>query len=83
MQPIDQLAETLIHRLESIRPIPIKHQLWSDRKVAEYLDVTPRQVKVYAKMPGFPDPMILPTDKGQKGKMRWKAVEIIKWGESL
>lgn len=76
--------ETLAATLRTMVPtVPLDRQIWSSRQVAEYLDVSPRQVtERLSNRPDFPRAMRLPTDGG-KGPLRWKAREVIAWAERL
>lgn len=80
MTDLQALAETL----RSMAPaVPLDRQLWSAQRIAEYLDVSPRQVtERLSARPDFPRAMRLPTDGG-KGPLRWKAREVIAWAEKL
>lgn len=54
-------------------------QLWSPEKVAEFFDVSVRQVtERYAYYPNFPKAIRLPAPKGQ-GVMRWRKSSIMEW----
>jgi hypothetical protein len=47
------------------------------------LKVGPRQVvDRYSNLPGFPEAIRLPSERGQ-GRKRWKAGEIIAWVDQL
>lgn len=57
--------------------------LWTAVEIAEFLNVSARQVSErYAMQPDFPKPIRLPSPKG-RGLYRWKKVEVLNWINSL
>lgn len=77
---IDQLATAIAQHMPS--PIPLSVDLWSAKEIATYLKMAERVVieRVVA-LPGFPQAIRLPTQRGTKGHPRWKASEVITWVE--
>ncbi|WP_445114991.1 hypothetical protein [Acinetobacter sp. WZC-1] len=62
--------------------IPIEHQLWSEKDIAQYFkyseDYTKRHIM---KNPNFPPSRELPTSvDGERTVHRWKATDVIKFG---
>jgi len=74
---IDRIADAVAQRL-AIKPQ--FEPLWSAEEVAEYLKVSRRQVvERLAKRQGFPTPIVMPTDTGEAGRLRWDREKIIAW----
>lgn len=77
---IEQLAEALANHIQS--PIPLSVDLWSVKEIAAYLKQNVRNVcDRVVTLPGFPQAIRIPTQRGTKGYPRWKAVEVIEWVE--
>lgn len=63
--------------------MPDQDCYWTAKDIAEYVNVSQRQVSErYAMMPDFPKAIRLPSPKG-RGVYRWKRSEIIVFFESL
>ena len=77
---IEQLAEAVAERIQPA--IPLSVALWNYKTIAAYLNRATSYVEnIYAPMPGFPQPIRLPSTGKGKGKPLFKAVEIIEWAE--
>lgn len=76
---IDRIADAVAQRL-AVKPQV--EPLWKAEEVAAYLQVSPRQVvERLSKRPGFPPPIVMPTDTGEAGRMRWDREKVIAWAE--
>ncbi|HDR9153841.1 TPA: hypothetical protein QDB05_000261 [Burkholderia vietnamiensis] len=80
-----ELIERFVQELDKrLKPaIPIEVALWSTKEIGEYLQ-RPAQVvrERIASLPGFPEPIRLPSGDGGRSFPRWKAAQVIAWVES-
>lgn len=57
------------------------YQWWSTTKIAEFLDISERQIRDrYSKDPSFPQAR-KPRLASHVGHPRWKSIEVIEWAE--
>ena len=77
---ISQLAEAIAQHIPV--SIPLSIDLWSVKEIAAYLKQNVRNVcDRVVTLPGFPQAIRIPTQRGTKGFPRWKASEVIEWVE--
>ena len=62
--------------------LPLEHQIWDAKQVAEYLGVSARQVRErYSLRADFPG--VIRLGGGSRSPVRWKAKAIIEWVEGM
>ena len=76
---IDQIAQLVIAQLP--KPIPIEHQLWSHKEIAEYLKASVKTVADQTvKRADFPKSIKPPlSPDSEEGRPRYYAREVIAW----
>lgn len=81
MEDIEKIADAVAARIKPA--IPVDVDLWSAKELGAYFKVSERQARDrIAAMPGFPQPLRLPSPTG-RAHPRWKAAEVIAWAEGL
>lgn len=72
----------MMKTLEAKPIIPIEHQLWDEKDIAQYFKYSEDYTKKHIiKNPRFPPSRQLPTSiDGDRTVSRWKATDIIKYG---
>lgn len=79
---IEKILLKLLNKIENKPIIPIEHQLWDERDIAQYfkysLDYTKRHIIANE---NFPPSRELPTSvKSDRTVPRWKATDVIAFG---
>ncbi|WP_175920733.1 hypothetical protein [Burkholderia pyrrocinia] len=80
---IERIVEAIEKRIKPAPAVPIELALWSTKEIGAYL-LRPAQVvrERIAVLPGFPEPIRLPSGDGGRSFPRWKAAQVIAWVES-
>lgn len=74
----EKLAETIAQKLRLLPPAD--RVIWSGKDCAKYLGVSERHFgDRVSKSHGFPEPIRLPDEHGNRGHARWHAVDIQEW----
>lgn len=71
---------TLHELVDQLLEVAREPELWTTQHIANYLhrDVDAVRNRV-VNMPGFPQPIRLPTERGTFGRPLWRAEEIKSW----
>lgn len=78
---IEVILEKIFKKFESRVIVPIEHQLWNEKDIAQYfkysLDYTKRHIISHY---NFPPSRQLPTSAdGDRTVRRWKATDVVKF----
>ncbi|MCG7865447.1 MAG: helix-turn-helix domain-containing protein [Candidatus Thiodiazotropha taylori] len=85
-QDLEQLTEAIISGVVTTlrmtnSPVPPEKDLWGPDEVANYLKVNRRTVaERYAARPDFPK--VAKRLPGERGQLRWRAKDIMKWANN-
>jgi len=80
--PLDKLVLKMIRHLDAKPLIPLEHQLWSEKEIAQYFKYSEDYTRKHIiKHPHFPPCRELPTSAdGERTASRWKASDVVKYG---
>lgn len=80
-ETLDKLIQKMIKHLDAKPLIPIEHQLWSEKEIAQYFKYSEDYTRKHIiKNPHFPPSRDLPTSvDGERTVPKWKATDVIKY----
>ena len=62
--------------------VPVEHRLWDIRELADYLHRHPETARSMTALPDFPMAISLPGRGAGRGKLLYRATEIVAWAAS-